>query len=351
MRTYRSTIVATLIGLLVCSAAAGEPATSAAPVMPKPESVLKHIPAGSMGYVLINDVSALSQGVNRFLTEIGLGEMVAQSMPGGLLGMVRGFAAPGQGFNPNGGLAVVMLDVQKFGIDPSQMSAPQTDSDGNVIPPPVVILVAGSDVENVFYPAGAASDSKYKQVMLPMMGMLSVVKVGGYVAASPSTQALDMLVAASNKACDELTGQHAAVMARSDVAVHVNIKLVAPIINQAFDVFEQRFVAMQQMATSQGTEPYKTVTVTTRTPSPLALYRDLISQVDGVTISGRFTPKGLVIEKAVSLTPGSLFARSMAQYQQLGSTPLAGLPPPTLCRHLPSRGILPPILQAGNLRA
>ena len=121
--------------------------TGAAAVTHLPaEPIMGHIPAGAMGYVVVNNVTAMGGNVERFLEQTGLREMLGMpEMPGWLVGMIKGAAQLGEGFNPNGGFAVVMLDPQQYGVDMvSLMGMAQPTTAPVEQPKPPVLMVCCS---------------------------------------------------------------------------------------------------------------------------------------------------------------------------------------------------------------
>jgi hypothetical protein len=302
-------------------------ATATVPAMPKAEPVMKHIPAGTMGFVVVNDVKGTLGRVESFLNEIGVGQMMAlQEMPGGLLGMLRMAANLGDGFNPNGGFAAIMLDPQQFGIDlpamiglsdpkPSAATPPEQEEEPKV---PFVLLVPGAGVQEIFgaYPIQPAG--KFYKVSL-RMGPMFAVKCGDYVALSPTAKALTALLGAPKKASAELSKTQAAALAKSDIAAHINMKVAGPIFTNLLKRFKQQMTAMQQMAP---------------TPMPLAglkyvymsMYGDMLTQMDAITITGRFAQTGLVLGGNVRWSPESEWGKTMAAFRPFKGKLLDRLP-------------------------
>ena len=97
------------------TATATAPSTAAA--MPKLEDVSQYIPPDSLAYAVVNNVGAMTGNVEKYLDDVGLAALLKPMMPTGLLDLIKLQAMLGDGFNPNGGFAFVMLDPNKFGID------------------------------------------------------------------------------------------------------------------------------------------------------------------------------------------------------------------------------------------
>ncbi|MDY6913706.1 MAG: hypothetical protein SVT52_04535 [Planctomycetota bacterium] len=291
--------------VLVALAAAVALAQEAAPMpMPKPEPIISHIPAGTMGFVVVNDVQATTEKVESFLKEIGLAPMlgISDETPGMVLAMLKGAAMLGEGFNAQGGFAAVMLDPQQFGVDLIQMMMPdmaatQPDEKPKV---PFVLFVPGTGVKEVFgnYPCVEAEN--YTKVSL-RMGEMFAAKCGGYVILSPTPKALDAVLQAEQKAATELTGDEAELLVRSDIGAWVNMKTVAPIYSTMLDKFQE------QMARPGMMGPPKFLA------SVFPFYKTMIAQMQSVAVGGRFVETGLVFEEAITFLPDSNFAKAMAE--------------------------------------
>ena len=293
--------------VLVALAAAGARAQEAAPApppMPKPEPIISHIPAGTMGFVVVNDVQATTEKVESFLKEIGLAPMlgISDETPGMVLAMLKGAAMLGEGFNAQGGFAAVMLDPQPFGVDLGQMMTPDMSATQPAEKPkvPFVLFVPGTGVKEVFgnYPCVEAEN--YTKVSL-RMGEMFAAKCGGYVILSPTPKALDAVMQAGQKVAAELTGDEAKLLAQSDIGAWANMKIVAPIYSAMLDKVQQ------QMAGSGMMGPPKFLA------SVFPFYKTMIAQMQSVALGGRFVETGLVFEETITVLPDSTLAKATAE--------------------------------------
>ena len=86
--TYQALLTHVLrIGTIIflASLVAAGHAAGQLPDAPPTRPILKVIPAGSVGYVLIHDVKKATDVVDRFLKETGLAQFVEDDMPAGCL--------------------------------------------------------------------------------------------------------------------------------------------------------------------------------------------------------------------------------------------------------------------------
>jgi len=333
MRALRYCVVLVCVVSFVAGAWAQAPAAKpAVVVLPKAEPVLSHVPAGTLGFVVINNLQSSTANLEVFLRKIGLAEMAGlQETPGVLLDMLQGGAGLGEGFNPNGGLAVVMLDPQQFDVDlPAMMGGPSAATAPTTAPArqpklPLVVFVPGTSIEEVFgnYELGEAEGCT--TIMLPP-GPMAARMLGGYVLLSPNPKALDAVIEAEKKAAAELNDKQLELLGSSNIAFHVNMKVAGPIIIKMFKAIEGQLG--RQMAAQASMKDLMSFY--------MSFYRDMISQTDSATVTGRFVETGLVFEEVVAFSPESTFGKAMA------ITEASGRP---LLDHLPN---LPYVLAAGG---
>lgn len=280
-------------------------------------SVLKQIPAGSMGFVVINNVQATAARVDQFIKDIGVNKMLPMP-PGGVLTMIKSQAKLGAGFNADGGVAIAMLDPQQYGLDLVALMNAGPDAK----PPqpdqiPVVFFVAGSDVKGVFgemaKPAG-----KYFQVDLGSPFPILATAHNGYVIVSPSKAALAAVVSAKKSVADELSKGHAATIAKSDLAYYINMKVTGPVLNGALKMFEGEFA--REMG--GGMNPM----MIGDPKMILALYRSLIGEMDALTVGANLSSAGATLDFMVSFSPDSAFTKIAAAFPGTVTPSVSRLP-------------------------
>jgi hypothetical protein len=273
------TVAAAVAMLMLSQAALAQDAPA------KVESVLKQVPAGSLGYLVIPDVKQAGANADKYLADIGVRELMGPQFPG-TVEFLKTQAQLGEGFNPNGGLAVVMLDPKPFGFtmdapDPSKL--------------PLVVFVPATGVQALFSNYEITPEGQFSRVKL-RMGEVLATQVGGYVVFGFNADALKAVLAAEKKADGELSKAQAAALAKCDVAYRVNIKLATPMI---FDSVNEMLPAMPP-----GAGPdIKQI---------MAVYREMLSQFDSGLMTFRFTPKALVVDMLADPVDGSDIAKMLA---------------------------------------
>ena len=296
-----------------------------------PEPVITHIPAGSMGYVIVPSVEGMTGKIDKFITDLGLGQALSAPDPDdpektvqmSVLDLLRAQGGFGQGFNPKGGFAMVMLNVKDFGIDIMELMGsmagpmPMEDTaDGGQAKEepklPAVIFLPGKSVESVLGNYNPQKAGKYMTVMLPV-GPMFAGQAGGYVMLSPNDKALDAVLAATKKAPSELPAEQLKAVGASQISVVMNGKVSGPVLMELMQVAEGQMMAnANEMAPLMSTY--------------FRIYREVISQVDMITIAGRFVEGGLVFEELVSFQPDTPYAKALATQELMGKADFGALP-------------------------
>jgi hypothetical protein len=281
--------------------------------MPKPESVLQHIPADVMAYVVVNDVGTTMGRVDGYLTAVGLSDLVGPMMPTGALGAIKSAAMLGEGFNPGGGFAVVLLNTEKFGVDLAAMINPEATSQEATSQPqtqpapkvPFAILVPGTSIQGVFgnYPITPAG--KYSQVAL-RMGPMMATQLGGYVCLSPTAEVLDALTAEAGGAATTTapSPERVDLIARSDIAIHVNVAACEPIL--------AKFMDKARTQINEGDTP---PAMRALWGTYLDVYKQLLAQMTDFDVACRIAPTGIVVESLIGFKADTPLGRAMAAVQ------------------------------------
>jgi len=255
MRKIQIAVIALMIPAVVSPLWAQ--AATAAP-QPPAESVLKQIPAGTMGYVVVNNIEKTARNVEKFMTTVGLMPppqlAVDRPQPSMLIAKIRQEAKLGKGFNPNAGAAIAVLDPRQFGINlpavlASEMTGAELDEKNAAAMKagfPFVLFVPGSSLSKTFgnYEI-VAKDDGFATIKL-RMGTMHAGRTGSYIVLSPNEAAIKAVLVAKKKASDELTKADAALIARNEIAYRIDYKPLTPIFTELFAVFGKEIAAHEQ---------------------------------------------------------------------------------------------------------
>ncbi|MCE5327395.1 MAG: hypothetical protein ABFD92_18415 [Planctomycetaceae bacterium] len=297
------------------------PAPAPAP-KPKAEPVLGHVPAGAMGFIVINHVGNLLQSADDLAGEWGI--ELGPKQPGRMVALVQGMAQLGPGFNPNGGFAAIMLDPTEFGVDLSEMMglkppAPAAEGAAPAEKPgvPWVMFIPGQDVAQVFPGYERTAAGKYTRVEL-RMGSVLATQAGGYIAISPSEKVLAAALSAKKMVLDEMPADQGKFIQASAMAIHMNMKIASPQVNQMIKMQEDQMRAMMGEGSPMPPEAAASMQGIL---SIMPLYREMLSSADSLTLSLRVEPTGMLGEALVAMSPDSRFTKMLTVYQAAADVP------------------------------
>ncbi|MFB3892270.1 MAG: hypothetical protein ACE15C_09630 [Phycisphaerae bacterium] len=316
MKTMRVLTAALLAGALASGAWAQAAEKTA---------VIDQIPAGTMGYIVANNLKAAADNVDKFIADIGMGGAVKDEMPDGLMAFIKSQFKFGEGFNASGGVAAAMLDPAPFGIDMEANIKDRMSGKKGDLQLPFVVFVPSKDVDSVF---AGAKDLKKEQVgkftkITLDVGPIYAIASNGYVLLSPVDKALTSVMEATKKATGELTKDQAALIGRSDVAVQVNMKIAGPMIIKIMGLAGKK--ASEKAAASGAPLPSAGM-MPGDFGKIMEIYKDVLAQVQGLTMAARFDKTGLVIEELVDFAPDSALGKALAAMKPKDKPLLGRLP-------------------------
>jgi len=295
----------------------------------KPEPVISHIPAGSMGFVVAPSIEGMTGKIDKFIADLGFAQMLSQPDPADpnkmaqmpVLTMLQASAKLGEGFNPKGSFGAVMLDLKAFDINLMELMGGAMGAPDEAEKPaqpkakpklPVVFFIPGKDVKSVLGAYKPEQAGKYMTVTLPP-GPMFAGQIGSYVMISPNDKALDAVAAATKMAASELPAEQLKAINAAEIAICLNGKAAAPAIIEMMQLGEAQMTAQAgEMGPLIGTY--------------FKIYRELLSQLDMVTLAGRFVEGGLVFDELVSFQPDTPQAKAMATAKLLGKADFNALP-------------------------
>jgi len=268
---------------------------------PQAGSLLKAIPSDCMGYIAATNVKGLTKSIERLTRQLGFGEQLDQMAPGGLLSMAAMFLQLGEGYNPNGGLAVVIPNMEKLGYDPAALGKgeePETDEI------PMVILVAGKSDIGIFPQAEKLEDGGISIPGFPLP-VIYTSQIGDYVAFSPSQKALDLM---KGETLDTtLGGAEKDLLTKNDVAVFYNLKILGPFIAEMADSADEK----TDEKTAGQDRPFGMVELT----PILKLYGTFLKQMDALAFGIKLGEKGISCNFYESVKPDTELAKVLAAYK------------------------------------
>ncbi|MFA6134046.1 MAG: hypothetical protein WC869_08540 [Phycisphaerae bacterium] len=316
------------------TAPAKAPAT--VPAGPPLEPVMQYFPSDALGFAVVSNVVAMTGGVDKYLADVGLAPLLADKMPNGLLDTIKQAAMLGEGFNPNGGFAFVMLDPNKFGVDlvammDSQESEATTEPATAAEKPklPFAVFVPGKSVKEVFGNYEQTPAGKYTEVAL-RVGKVQATQMGGYVVLSPTAAVLDALAAEAGAASAQMPADQKTLIDNSALAIHLNMNVAMPIVESLMKKAEAEMASAQARGGQQNPAILQAY---------MDMYKGLLSQMTGLTLAARFAETGVVLETLADFKADSTIGKDLAAFK-----PVA---PPTFSRVM-DKGYVLAFAGAGN---
>ena len=110
--------------------------TNPAPKVPS-KPVITAIPADCAGFIAAESFEKLTDNMLEFLSATDFGDMIQGAAPTGLMPMIMAQLGLGEAFDPQGGFAMVVVNLEKAGFDPDNAEL------DNLQQMPFVFLIAG----------------------------------------------------------------------------------------------------------------------------------------------------------------------------------------------------------------
>ena len=215
-------LAVSVAALLSLPVAAQTTTPTVAPALPAAEDILTRIPADCLGFVAVRNVGDFGAKIDKFLADIN----VAKMLPGSVLPLLKGAATVGDGFNDNGGAALVFLDPAQFGLT---IEAYGSSS------PPIVFLLPGNNPKLTFANWQPTEEAGYVKLRMPDGDEGFAKPLGGYTILGNNKQMVDAVAGSAKPVAGKIGPDHRDVIAKSDVAAYADMKTLAPILNKAID--------------------------------------------------------------------------------------------------------------------
>jgi len=320
--------------------------TEGATELPDVEPAMTHIPAGALGFVIINSIDDFTSDIDDFIEEIQL------PMPMGpeefhVLDVARMSLGLGEGFNPKGGLAFVMLDPAQFNVDllkelrprPARATAEATteppiaespDEEAEVAEAegpdgwPFVLMVPGTGITEVFGEMVVEQAGKYTQVRLPM-GPMFAAKHQGYILLSPRTDALDAFLTAKDKFQAKADKTELEAITSAGISMRIDMRVFGPVLEQLLTIAQKEMVRSGGWpATGPTTQPAEGLHELLK--AYMDGYCDLLQQMDSLAVHFMFTENGLMMQETLVFGSDTPMGKILAAQKPAAKPLLNALP-------------------------
>ncbi|MCP4379679.1 MAG: hypothetical protein GY794_26360, partial [bacterium] len=283
------TILMLTVGLLT-GYARGETAKAA-------PAILECIPAGS-SYYMTNSISKTIDAAEMFLIDIGVGEMmgIGVSRPGDgrqrdsmLLMMLKQSLQLGEGFDPKGAAAVVILDPKVAGVDlVGELKPEKFDR--------LCAFVVPCTLKNLFVNVEVTTEGRL--TVSQMFGEKAyAAQKGSYVVLAPTKTAINAILDSKKTAAAELSADELALIKNSEVTIHYAVGPFRPLFGKFLDLADKKLKSDFDKATAAGLRLYVTMA------------RGYIEQIDAITAGVKLGQNGVNIDSITVAKSGSTAAK------------------------------------------
>ncbi|MBT3279092.1 MAG: hypothetical protein HN909_01755 [Phycisphaerales bacterium] len=274
-----------------------QPAIPTPKAYPEAPDILKHIPSDVAGFVVAPNLKGTGTQFQQFIVSSGLNMIVAQQMPGTLDAMAAMTLQMGEGFNVNGGIAMLIPNPKAKGCELTLKSEP-----------PMVALVAAAqgasmaDTFNTVTKEGAESMVTWG----PEQKATYCRKVGNYFALADKIEYLDAVLKSTAKPIT-LTDGHKRCYEGCGAFVYVGESMV-PILRKA--TTPEPGQAGRMMAAN-----------------PATVFSGLWGEeVKAFSVGVRMGTEGVIFDLAQEFKPGTAQAKMAKMTKPVSTSLVAGLP-------------------------
>ena len=282
-------------------------------------AIMECIPAGSPFY-MTNSISKTIDSVEMFLIDIGVGPMlgIGVSRPGDakprdsvLMTMLKKTMKLGEGFDPKGAAAIVMVNPEAAGIDfikqfEAARARSKAEGGGGEINyfkesrmMDLAVLVLPGTLETLFAGDKPTKDGRLS-IISQRMGpgeKTYAAQKGSYVVIASSKIAVNAILDSKKSVAGDLSVDEMAMVKDSELTIHFAMGPYRPLFGALLDIAEKKLSKNFDKATAAGLGMY------------VAMGRGIMEQMDAATIGVKLGQNGVNIDSICTAKPGSAAAK------------------------------------------
>lgn len=274
------------------------------------DTAMQAMPADTMGFLIVDNISRTLNNAHQYLQDIGLAQMF-MSPDTDLVQSVRQSLQLGDGFDPQGSFGAAMLDPLALGMDIERLVDTAVDT-GESERMPFVLYVPGSGVREVFGAYPIEPSGEYELIQFPAGPMYAAHK-GKHVILSPLSSALSAAMNGEGTAWDSITDEQRDRLRQADMGGFVNMHVAGPVIMQMIERTKSRLEARD--AAELDEEQKATLRI-------IPIYQRLLPQIESVEFATNFTDEALRFDEFIKLDPSSEMGRAIASARKPEGPPL-----------------------------
>ncbi|MFP3938588.1 MAG: hypothetical protein ACLFVW_09640 [Phycisphaerae bacterium] len=294
--------------------------------------VMDHIPDDALGFIVARSVRSATDAADEFLDETGISENADELSEGVLEAIAKGLVL-GEGFDADGGFAVVLLNPEPLGIDveeeisrsiaqltvssmPGMVGVLETIFDQRPTTQPSMprvpyaMLFPGSDARSILPEATVSENTEGTTLSFEGVDQqFHAASLGDYVVVSPLATAVEVVREAHNRPI-KLADDHAEILQASEAAAWANVGGIRDALGGLLEKLEKMeepsdtttAPSTQVADLMEGLKALRQPSLTG--PSPLEMFK----QVRQATVGLRLDERGPRAEAIVEYEPDSAYA-------------------------------------------
>ena len=328
----RQVFFAAILLIPIVTLLAAQPeSTPPQPVGPDPNqpaagNILETIPADSLGFMVIPNLKDGIAALENMSKLTGMSE-TTPIKPGALLPMLAGQLGLGKGFNPNGGVAVVVTDFAKSGLSVKDLVDNPKAMDNSQ---PFALVLAAKDAKSAFpIPDMVKTVDGKTVVMMAGIGLAQTRKVGDYLVLSSNPKVLQQFGTGDNVLKTMPEAQKGTIKS-TDASMYMNIDAIVPIIEEMLKLQKEKMEAAMAAetgaATEQNTQPPVANTPLLGMFDMAASQLEMAKQLDALAMGVQMKDAGMSIVYTFDCVEGSKLAEQMTAIKPAKSSLLGRLP-------------------------
>jgi len=279
--------------------------------------ILDCIPAGSTFYVT-NSMSDTLDTVEMFMIDIGVGEMmgIGVKRPGDgakrdsmLMGQLKGALRLGEGLDPKGSAAFVLVNPKAAGIDivkllkdaktrataESGMANPYIDYLTESKISELLAIILPSKLDTIM--VGKTTTEGPLTVITSGSKKIYAVQKGSHVVMSPSKIAVTAILNSKKSVTGELSADQIAMVKGSELTMHLDLKPYKPMLNILLYLPDENLYKRLDKPLADVMKMY------------VSMGRGLLGELDTTTIGLKIGQDGVNIDSICAAKPGSITAK------------------------------------------
>ena len=289
--------------------------------------VLKQIPADCVGFIVVNNVRQFTGNIDAFIQQISPPNQ--PFMQRSVLEVIRQGARLGEGFNANGGFAVVLLEPKKYGCDIAElMKGITAGTSAKSKPLPLVLMIPTTDktmasMLAAYQPVRKAGG----YIEIPRTGKKPIygMVVGSYAILSPNLRAVRAVAVGGRSVMTALSPTDRMLIKRNDLAAWINLKKVRPILDLVIKSMEGE--ANQPPVEAMAPMPLAPMAnMKKMMVRQLKMLSETVKQMDDVSMGLRIRKQGISIDGRGTYLPDSEIGKVLAAYRPVRRPLLNRLP-------------------------